>query len=170
MKNGITFVLTFFCAIALTHAAPPSDESLNKMMSALQVETMLNQALEQMNATFVKGMEQGLQESLKGKELTPAQKTAVENFKTKFGATMKDDLSFSKVKDIYIQTYRETLTQEEVDSILTFYKSPAGRAMVEKMPVAMQKASALMQARIGPMTKKLQTMQEEFVKQLATTK
>ena len=170
MKNGITFILTFLCAATLLHAAPPSDESLNKMMSALQVEPMLNQALEQMNASFVKGMEQGLQQSTQGKELSAAQKTAVENFRSKFGATMKDELSLAKVKEIYIQTYRETLTQEEVDSILTFYSSPAGKAMVEKMPVAMQKASALMQARITPMAKKLQTMQEEFVKQLATTK
>ena|ERR1700694_429289 len=170
MKNRISFVLVFLCAATLVHAAPPSDQSINKMMSALQVEAMLSQALQQMDGSIAKGMEQGLQQSLQGKELTAAQKTAVENFKNKLGATMKEELSLAKVKEIYVQVYRETLTQEEVDSILAFYGSPAGKAMVEKMPAAMQKASTMMQARIGPMTQKLQAMQEEFVKELAKTK
>jgi uncharacterized protein len=170
MKNRISFVLVFLCAATLVHAAPPSDQSINKMMSVLQVEAMLNQALQQMDGNIAKGMEQGLQQSLQGKELTAAQKTAVENFKNKLGATMKEELSLAKVKEIYVQVYRETLTQEEVDSILAFYGSPAGKAMVEKMPTAMEKASTLMQARIGPMAKKLQAMQEEFVKELAKTK
>ena len=170
MKNRISFVLVFLCAAASVHAAPPSDQSINKMMSALQVEAMLSQALQQMDGNIAKGMEQGLQQSIQGKELTAAQKTAVENFKNKLSATMKEELSLAKVKEIYVQVYRETLTQEEVDSILAFYGSPAGKAMVEKMPAAMEKASTLMQARIGPMAKKLQAMQEEFVKELAKTK
>jgi len=170
MKNRISFALAFLCAAAVAHAAPPSDQSLNQMMTVMQVEAMLNQALQQMDGSIAKGMEQGLQQSLQGKELTAAQKTAVETFKTKLSATMKEDLSYPKVKEIYLQVYRETLTQEEVNSILAFYGSPAGKAMIEKMPVAMQKASTMMQARIGPMTQKLQSMQEEFVKQLATTK
>jgi hypothetical protein len=170
MKNRVSFVLAFFCAAAVAHAAPPSDQSLNQMMTVMQVEAMLNQALQQMDGSISKGMEQGLQQSLQGKELNAAQKTAVENFKTKLSATMKEDLSYPKVKEIYLQVYRETLTQEEVNSILAFYGSPAGKAMIEKMPIAMQKASTMMQARIGPMTQKLQSMQEEFVKQLATTK
>ena len=170
MKNRISFVLAFLFVAALAHAAPPSDQSLNQMMTVMQVEAMLNQALQQMDGSIAKGMEQGLQQSLQGKELTAAQKTSVESFKTKLSATMKDELSLTKVKEIYVQVYRETLTQEEVNSILAFYGSPAGKAMVEKMPVAMQKASTLMQGRIAPMTQKLQSMQEEFVKQLATTK
>ena len=49
-------------------------------------------------------------------------------------------------------------------------RSPAGKAMVEKVPVAMQKASTLMQARIGPMTEKVQAMVEQFQKDLQKAK
>jgi hypothetical protein len=169
MRYIVTFLLVVFCA-GLTQAASPSDSSINELMKAMQLEALLNQALKQMDEGMSKGMEQGLQKSIQGQELNPAQKAAVEKFRTKFQSTVKDELAFSKVKDIYQQSYRETFTQEEVDAITAFYKSPAGRAITEKYPTAMQKANNLMQARIGPLTNKLQTMLDEFVRQLATTK
>ena len=74
------------------------------------------------------------------------------------------------MEDVYLQVYRETFTQEEITSIIAFYSSPAGKAMVEKVPVAMQKAGTLMQARIGPMTQKLQAMIEQFQKDVEKAK
>ncbi len=157
------------CAL-MTQAATPSESTINELMRAMQLETLLNQALKQMDEGMAKGMEQGLQKSIQGKELNPAQKAAVEKFRTKFEQTVKEELSFSKVKDIYLQSYKETFTQEEVDAITTFYRSPAGKAITEKYPTAMQKANSLMQSRISPLTVKLQSMLEDFVRQLATTK
>jgi len=140
------------------------------MMAALQIEKMVNQMLTQMDGAMKTGMEQGLQQSLQGKEPTAAQKTAIENFRQKINGTMKEELSFAKLKDLYLQVYRETFTQDEVNSIIAFYSSPAGKAMVEKIPVAMQKAGTLMQARIGPLTQKMTKMEEDFMKELAKAK
>lgn len=169
MRYIVNFLLVVFCT-GLVRAAAPSDSSINELMKAMQLETLLNQALKQMDEGMSKGMEQGLQKSIQGQELNASQKAAVEKFRVKFQSTVKDELAFSKVKDIYQQSYRETFTQEEVDAITSFYKSPAGRAITEKYPTAMQKANNLMQARIGPLTTKLQTMLDEFIRQLATTK
>ena len=169
MKYVITFALVIVCAL-LAEAAPPSDQSINEMMSAMQLEGLLNQALKQMDEGITKAMEQGLEQALKGKELSAPQKTAVESFRAKFSTTMKDELSVAKVKDIYLQAYRETFTQDEVNAIIAFYKSPAGKAVTEKNPAVKQKAGTLTQGRISPMTQKLQKMQEEFVKELSQTK
>jgi hypothetical protein len=54
-------------------------------------------------------------------------------------------LSWDKIKPEYIALYAETFTEEEIDGMLAFYKSPAGRAMLEKMPVLMQRSMALSQ-------------------------
>jgi hypothetical protein len=169
MKYGITFALIFVCTL-VAQAAPPTDQSINEMMNVMQLEALLNQALKQMDEGIAKGMEEGLEQATKGKELSPAQKTAVENFRKKFSATMSEELSLAKVKSFYLQAYRDTFTQEEVNAIITFYKSPAGKAIVEKNPTVMAKAGALTQVRIDPLTQKLRTMQEEFVKELSKTK
>jgi len=166
------FISAAICVTALSSsmAAPPTDATVNEMMGAMQLQQLLNQALNEMEQGMAKGMEQGLQKSLKGQDLNPAQKAAVEAFRQKFTTTVNEELSFAKVKDIYQQSYRETFTQEEVSAIIAFYKSPAGKAIVEKYPAAMQKANGLMQARISPLTVKLQAMLNDFINQLVTTK
>lgn len=169
MRHLICSFLIVACAL-MTQAATPSDSSVNELMRSMQLETLLNQALKQMDEGMAKGMEQGLQKSIQGKELSEAQKAAVEKFHAKFDQTVKEELSYAKVKDIYLQSYKETFTQEEVDAITAFYKSSAGKAVTEKYPAAMQKANALMQSRISPLTVKLQSMLDDFVRQLATTK
>lgn len=169
MRYVISFLLILACT-PMAQAAPPSDASINDLMRAMQLETLLNQALKQMDEGMAKGMEQGLQKSIQGKELTAPQKAAVEKFRTKVDQTVKEELSFGKVQDIYLQSYRETFSQEEVNAITAFYKSPAGKAITEKYPAAMQKANSLMQSRISPLTTKLQTMLDAFVRELATTK
>lgn len=109
-------------------------------------------------------------QTLKGKEPSAAQKAKITEFESKLSQLMKDELSYSRLKDVYLQVYRETFTQEEISSIIAFYSSPAGKAMVEKIPVAMQKASALVQARVAPMGEKVQQLTNEFEKDLAKTK
>lgn len=151
-------------------AAPPSDQSINEMMDAMQLRGLLSQALKQMDDGMTQSMMQGLQKSLQGKTLTAAQKASVDTFHTKFTTAANEELSFARVKDIYLQSYRETFTQEEVNGIIAFYKSPAGKAMTEKYPVAMKKAQEQMQSRIGPLTTKLQNMLNDFVTDLEKQK
>ena len=169
MKKTL-FVAVLLCAGFTVRAAPPSDQSINDMMNAIHVEQMLNQMLTQMDAGMKTGMEQGVQQSVKGKELTPSQRQTIDACHQKMSAMMKEELSLAKTKDIYVQVYRETLTQEEVNSIIAFYSSPAGKAMVEKIPVAMQKAGTIMQSRMAPLTQKMQAIQEECMKELSKTK
>ena len=169
MRYVISLFLLVACAL-VTQAATPSDASVNELMRAMKLETLLNQALQEMDGGMAKGMEQGLQKSIKGQELNAAQKAAVEKFRVKFDQTVKEELSYAKVKDIYVKAYKETFTAEEVDAISAFYKSPAGKAITDKYPTAMQKANALMQSRISPLTVRLQGMLEDFMRELANTK
>ncbi len=41
-------------------ATPPSESSIHELMRAMQLETLLNQTLKQMDEGMGKGMEQGL--------------------------------------------------------------------------------------------------------------
>ena len=169
MKNYL-ICLALIYTLASTQAAPPSDQSIAKMMETMHVETMLNQMTTQMESGMRAGMDQGMQQALHGTPPTPAQKAKAEDFQKKLAAILREELSFAKVKDIYIQVYRETFTQDEIDKIIAFYSSPAGKAMVEKVPITMQKAGELMRGRMGPMMQKVQAMMEEFKTDVEKTK
>ena len=163
-------VLILLGSILSAPAAPPSDRSIEQMMGVLHVQAMLDQMRKQMDEGIRSGMQQGLTQAMKGKEPSAAQKAKITEFENKLSQMMKDELSYSRMKDVYLQVYRETFTQEEISSIITFYSSPAGKAMIEKIPIAMQKAGALVQARIAPMGEKVQQLMADFEKELEKTK
>ena len=51
----------------------------------------------------------------------------------------KSRMSWEKLRPAYVKAYSETFSEEEIDGILAFYESLAGRAMQAKMPVFIQK-------------------------------
>ena len=154
-------------------ATPPanlsSEQSVNEMLKLMQLENLLKSALKQMNEGMEKGMEASMGKATSGRELTPAQKAEVEDFRKKFKTTMAEELSIDKITSIYAQTYRQTFTQEEVNGVIAFYKSPAGKAVTEKNPDVMRKAAGLTEARITVMTQKLDRMQFDFFSKFAPT-
>jgi hypothetical protein len=162
------YVVTISCLAAVTSsiAAPPSDQSINELLDVMNMPRMMDQILTNMDQEIKAGMQRGLQQSLRGREPTAEQRAEVDKFQKKLMGIMRDELTFDKVKDIYVRVYRETFTQEEVNGLIAFYKSPAGKAYVEKVPSVMQRAGAEMQSRIGPMVQKLNVMQQEFLKDL----
>lgn len=71
---------------------------------------------------------------------------------------IKSRMSWDSLKPEYERIYMETFNEQELEGIVSFYKSPAGKAMISKMPQLMQKAMAVGQARmaeIGPEIQKL---------------
>jgi hypothetical protein len=156
-------------SIVSGQAAPPTDSSVDEMLKCLQVDKLLTQALTQMTDGMNKAMNQRLQSTIGGRELTPAQKAAIDRFRAKFAKTVQDDLSVTSVRAIYLQCYKETFSQDEVDGIIAFYKSPPGQAVSEKYPQVMQKAQSLMQAKIAPMSTQVQTAMDEMIKELENT-
>jgi hypothetical protein len=50
--------------------------------------------------------------------------------------------------------------------MLAFYKSPAGQAMIKKMPVVMQHSMQAMQQTLTPVMQKMQTIVQETVAEI----
>ena len=163
MKTLVLALAMMFALLCCASAAPPSDASIEQMLKAARSEEMMDQMMTQM----MNGMEQGMQQALKGQTPTPAQKAKMDEFRNKLSALMHEELSFAKMKDLYMQVYRESFTQEEVNGILAFYNSPAGKAFVEKMPAAMQKSATLAQARMGPLLQKIHALTEQYGKDMS---
>jgi len=164
-------ILSLLAAVSIlpVQAAPPSESSVEEMLKCLQVDKLLTQALGQMTDGMNKAMEQKLQATVGSRDLTSTQKAAIDKFRKKFAQTIQDDMSPGKVRAIYLQCYKETFTQDEVDGIIAFYKSPAGTAISEKYPQVMQKAQTMMQARIAPMSSKVQVAMDDMIKELENT-
>lgn len=152
MKKLLLVVTSSLLALSVVAAVPPTKESVERLLNDANVQRNLQLLLHQMDTVSRSAMSR----ALRGQKLTPDARQLAEKLEAKTMADMKDALSWSKMKGLYIQAYSETFTQKEIDGLIDFYESPAGKAFVAKMPEVMNKTSALMQERIGPMLKRLQ--------------
>jgi hypothetical protein len=156
MKSLLALVAAILVSAA-AHAAPPTDESVDALLTAMRaqqnIEAMLP-AMEQMTR-------QAQGAATAGKALSAEQQRVMDAVAARLFQVIREELSWSNMRPVYLQIYRESFTQEEVDGVLAFYTSPAGIAFVEKMPLVMQKSTELMQGRMAPMIKRIRAEMQQ---------
>jgi hypothetical protein len=156
MKSLLALVAAILVSAA-AHAAPPTDESVDALLTAMRaqqnIEAMLP-AMEQMTR-------QAQAAATAGKALSAEQQRVMDAVAARLFQVIREELSWSNMRPVYLQIYRESFTQEEVDGVLAFYTSPAGIAFVEKMPLVMQKSTELMQGRMAPMIKRIRAEMQQ---------
>ena len=153
-----------FFAAALcggAHAAPASDASIVQLLAVMQTEKMMDGAF----AVMDQSMRQTMTMATRDQNLTDAQRQVLDNNQVKIARIIRDEMSWDKMSPLYLQIYRESFTQEEVEGLIAFYQSPTGVAFVQKMPAVMQKTSVLMQDRMGPMMARVQAAVRESVEE-----
>lgn len=153
------------CAVFLSTpvlAEPASQESIDRLLKAANAEQMLTTIHAQLEGT----MKQAMTQALKSQDAGADAQQYADAFSKKMSEELKTELSWEKMRDLYRQVYAESFTQEEVDGLIAFYESPAGKAFIAKMPVVMQKSMLAMQQRMTPMVERLQKSLQETVIEL----
>lgn len=156
MRNSLILSVLLSVSIACS-AAPASTESINTLLAVTKAESLVSS----MHAQMEQVMRQAMAQAISGKKVSEEQKRVLEAAPKQFAAVMKDEMSWANLKTMYINIYQETFTQEEVDGLIAFYRSPAGAAFVDKMPLVMQKSTAAMQARLPQLMEKMKLAMEK---------
>lgn len=91
-------------------------------------------------------------------------------FQARLLDTMFAELNADALRGDIARAYSETFTKEELQSLASFYASPAGQVMVEKQPELAQKMSDLMTPRVLAALPKAQQMAKEFAAAQAAKK
>lgn len=140
MRKLLAFAVLMIACSA--DAAPASQESVEQLLAATRTESMM----ETIYGSLEQTMRQSMKKAVEGKPVSEQQQRFLDAVPAKFVAVMRDELNWAKLKPLYVQVYRETFEQDEIDGLIAFYTSPAGQAFVNKMPVVMQKSIVVTQA------------------------
>ena len=143
-----------------------SEESVRRLLEVTESRKMLENVWQHVQAS----MDITMKQLLGDQKLTEQQQKQMDEIRTKVVAIMQEELSWEFMESMMMQVYTKTFTQEEIDGMLAFYASPAGRSVITKMPVAMQHSMEIMQERMSTMIPKLQQMQKEMVAQVQADK
>jgi hypothetical protein len=66
--------------------------------------------------------------------------------------------------DDYIDIYAQVCTEAGVIEINKFYRSPAGKKMIEKMPLLLQETMTITQKSMQTLIPKIQQISEDMVR------
>lgn len=153
-------LLGAWCALAV--ALPPSDQAIRQLLTVTETPKQVKSVTDQVSVMLLKGAVKSLQDQA----TTPAQRAVVERFQRQTTDILNEEFAWQKLEPLYLQLYRDALTQEEVDGMLAFYRTPAGQAAISKVPAANGKAMETIQGRMGPASQKLQAAHQQAVSEL----
>lgn len=77
-----------------------------------------------------------------------------------------EELSFSNMRPLYAESYAATFTLDELNGLVAFFKTPLGRAYVEKIPMLSKQIIALAQKQMANAAPRIKTLRDEFVAEL----
>lgn len=95
-----------------------------------------------------------------------AMRERLSRLQEKITALVFNELSFTKLRPSYVESYAATFTAEELNGLVEFFKTPVGRAYVDKMPMLSRHIMALAQTRVVNIAPRIKTLSDEFVAEL----
>ena len=163
-RTLIALIAALFLALPAAHADEVSKRAkVEQLFTLTKVDTMMSQMMSQMSAS----MKQAADEQARKQQLTPEQQASVDHFTTRVDGILKQSLSMDTLKPVFLKVYMDTYTEEELDGIIAFYNSPAGKAFVAKTPQLMQRSIQLMQQQVSEVQPQIEQAQKELLEQLA---
>lgn len=162
MKFAHICLFMFLLAPAMAWAAPATDASLKELMEVSEMRKLADTIPAQVSSS----MDVLVQQTLQGKEPTQRQQQAIDTMKKRFSALMAAEFSYEKLEAQYLPLYRETFSDEEVAGLIAFYKTPAGQAVIHKMPTLMTNIMQMQQKILMPLMPKVQEIANSFANEM----
>lgn len=101
-----------------------------------------------------------------GGQMTPEATTKLNDFQKKLTELIQPQIGYDALKPDYIRDLTEAFPEDQMDSILGFYKSPAGKALIEKLPGVEQQIGTILQKRVQALQPQVKQMFDDFQKSL----
>lgn len=157
MKKFIALVGICLVSAAAFADTKPSEASLEELLTITESQKLIDAMWPQVEGMMNNAAKQALGNS----SLNDEQQKVLEGANSKMAVVFKEEFSFDKMKPMMISIYKESFSQDEVDSMIKFYKSKGGQAVIKKMPVVMQSTMGNVQAQMSTIIPKIQKIQQD---------
>jgi hypothetical protein len=122
----------------------------------------LKQTMDQVNS--------GMMQQMLDVKLPADQQQRADELSKKAAKIVSEALSWDKIEPEYAKLYAATYTEEEIEGMLVFYKSPVGQAMVDKSPTLMKQSTEIVQVRMKSAMPELQKLMKDCMAEATATK
>jgi hypothetical protein len=164
MPKSAYALALFVCLAGPASAAEevPSDASLKQLLEVTQSRKLLDSSMAQLDGV----LQSSMQKALQGQEADSGQQRILDGYRGKAVGLIRQEMGWETLEPEMLDIYRKSFSQKEVDGMLAFYRTEAGKAVIDKMPLVMQYSMQLVQERIGTLAPKLNALQQETLDKL----
>lgn len=168
MKKFLAAACLFLVSLQPVMAADPAptDASLMELLTITKSQALIASTAQQMDLAIRAKMAQ----ALAGHAVSPEQRKILDDMQSQTVNLISTELSWEKLSPQMLEIYKKSFTQSEVDGMLAFYKTDAGQAVINKMPVVMQNTMQQMQNLMATLTPKMEKIQKDGLAQLQALK
>ena len=157
----VFFVAALLLALTLPLAAHADEASQRAKAEQLVVLNNTQKTVEQIAQNISAQIDQ-LAERAAGPDANADQKAKIDAFKQHETQLIDGALGWSSMKPAIVDIYVKSFTEEQLDAILAFYKSPAGTAFLEKMPEINTQFGQLGNTRVAGIRDQLQKSYQDL--------
>jgi len=163
MKKMILLAMALMASVpAFAQSPPPSEASVRELLEVTNGKSVLEGAWNQLDGL----MEKAMKDAIGNKPVTAKQEKIMAAMRAETVELIRSEMSWDKMEPMYIRQYSQTFSQAEIDGMLAFYKSDAGKAVTAKMPqlvqILMQDVLSLLQ---GTMPK-IRAISDKYIEQI----
>jgi uncharacterized protein len=145
---------------------PVSEASVKQLLEVTHARNLVDTMMSQLDNI----MKTAMQHATQGQPVSPEVQKTFDKCRADVVSVMKEQFTWDKLEPMYLRIYEKSFNQQEVDGMIAFYKTPAGQAVVNKMPVVMQNSMNETMQMMGPMMQRIQRMQTEMIAQIQAEK
>lgn len=153
---SIAKLASILLAVALTF--PATAQQLSKQQ---KIERILDLTSSESLIEAVVGQVRSLLEQIQMNP-TPQQKSKRDDALDKIAKLARERLQ--KVRPNMVKAYEDTFTDEEIDAMLAWYSSPAGRSTIQKLPAVSASISAIAQTEMNALNDEINKIAEDSLK------
>lgn len=162
MKQLILAIALMASIPAFAQGTPPSEASIRELLELTNAKSLLDGAWAQLDGL----MEKAMKDSLGDKPVSAKQEKIMADMRAETVQLIRTEMSWEKLEPMYIKLYSQAFTQAELDGMLAFYKSDAGKAVTARMPQLMQLMMQEMLTLLQGTVPKMRAITDKYVKQL----
>ncbi len=135
-----------------TAQEPTKQAKIERILTLTNAQATIDQIFDQVKAMTASQLPPGA---------TPEQQAKAKEMTGKIMDLVKARMSWDKMRPQYAKAYDETFSAGEIDGILSFYESPAGRAILQKMPQLLSKTMTIAQSQMAEIMPEIQRIAKE---------
>ena len=163
LNNGnvmrlLTVILVLLLSSNLYASEAGKKEKLTDLVYIRDMDSMMDGMYSQMES-----MMQGLSKQM---NIKPSEQPIFDKYYQEMTLVMREEMSWSTMQPLVLDIYDRNFTEQEIDDMLAFYRTPTGQSLLKKMPNIMQESMVMSQQLMKGTLPKIQALSMQLAEEL----